>query len=439
VKPPVQAGDVLASKYRIDRVLGSGAMGVVVSARQLDLGFPVAIKFMSAAAAASKAASQRFIREARAAARLRSEHVARVIDFGKLDDGAPYIVMEYLEGADLDALRRQHVRLPPHDVAAYVLQACKGLSEAHANGIVHRDLKPHNLFLTRRPDGTPLVKILDFGVSKLTETLDESGASEPGADLAMTRTSSMMGTPMYMSPEQLRSSRRVDERSDIFSLGVTMYQLVSGKLPFSASSFGDLVIVVTTTLPQPLASLAPDVPPALIAVVERCLAKDPALRYRSVDELAHALAPICDPQRSASGVEAIGTLADAAVSQSQPQQPSRGLVVGLGATGVVAVIGIAALIGFGRSHAQSESAAEEIAPPSATEPSTPQPSAQPSAPEPNVAASAPSASANVPPLASAPPPPNPSARKQGKPPPPPQPSAPPPPPPPRDPFGSPDG
>ena len=209
--PRVEQGDVLAGKYRVDRVLGVGGMGVVVAATHLQLEERVALKFMLPEAYGDPDLAARFTREARAAVKLKSEHVARVLDVGTLDTGAPYIVMEYLDGTDLADELHKKGPLPVHEAAEYVLQACDALAEAHALGIVHRDLKPANLFLTRRGDGSPLVKLLDFGISK-TSAFNDAG-------VAMTKTAAMMGSALYMSPEQMTSPKDVDARADVWALG----------------------------------------------------------------------------------------------------------------------------------------------------------------------------------------------------------------------------
>ena len=210
---PVRPGDVLAGKYRVDRVLGVGGMGVVVAATHLQLQQRVALKFMLDAGLAQPTQVERFGREARAAVRLRSDHVARVLDVGTLETGSPYIVMEYLDGSDIGSVLEQRGAMPVDMAVDCVLQACDAVAEAHALGIVHRDLKPRNLFLTTRNDGRALVKVLDFGISKHTT----------GSDLSLTRTTEIMGSPSYMSPEQFRSAKLVDERTDIWALGAILY------------------------------------------------------------------------------------------------------------------------------------------------------------------------------------------------------------------------
>ncbi len=279
--PPVAPGDVLAGKYCVERVLGFGGMGVVVAALHMQLGQHVALKFLLPDGMANPQVVQRFEREARAAAQLRSEHVARVIDVGRMEAGTPYIVMELLNGQDMGDLLIDSGPLSEVDACDYVLQACEAIAEAHTIGIVHRDLKPKNLFVTRRVDGAPLIKVLDFGISKV------SGA----ADLNLTGTAEIIGSPNYMSPEQLRASRDVDLRSDIWSIGAILYELLGGRVPFVAETLTQLCSMVLTEPPRPLEELRPEVHPELRRVIAKCLEKDPANRFRNIGELAMALAP----------------------------------------------------------------------------------------------------------------------------------------------------
>jgi serine/threonine-protein kinase len=284
MEAPVSTGEVLAGKYRVERVLGVGGMGVVVAAHDLLLERRVAIKFLLSAGLENPEVVARFAREARSAVRIESEHVARVIDVGSLPTGSPYIVMEYLEGSDLAQRIATHGALPIAEAVDYVLQACEAVAEAHKLGIVHRDLKPANLFLTRRADGSNFIKVLDFGISKAV-----SGAAGSVPDLSLTKTSAVMGSPMYMAPEQMRSTRTVDARADIWALGVILYELISGRVPFEATTMPELCALVLTEPPPSLRERCPWVPPALAAAVERCLQKDPAQRYGNLAELAKAL------------------------------------------------------------------------------------------------------------------------------------------------------
>jgi serine/threonine protein kinase len=285
---PVREGDLLAGKYRVERVLGAGGMGVVVAARHVELDQLVAIKFVRDDAIASEDAVQRFLREARAAVKLKSEHVARVLDVGKLESGAPYMVMEFLEGSDLGKILSDHGPAAVDSAADWILQACEAVAEAHAAGIVHRDLKPENLFLARTVGGGQKIKVLDFGVSKAM-----GGAS--GEMSGLTRTRAMLGSPLYMAPEQMRSSRDVDARADVWALGVVLFQMLTDRWPFEADTMPELCLRVVTEPPLSLSSIRPDVPPGIVGVIEQCLEKNPAKRFANAAELATALEPFVQP------------------------------------------------------------------------------------------------------------------------------------------------
>ncbi len=255
------------------------------AARHLALDERVAIKVLAPAAREDREALARLQREARILARVRNEHVVRVIDLGQLDDGAPFMVMEHLTGRDLGSLLEEQGRLAVEPAVNYVLQALVALAAAHANGVVHRDLKPENLFCTRGQDGAWLIKVLDFGISRLERP------SQSRAATSMTGPSAVMGTPLYMSPEQLRDSRGVDARSDIWSIGVVLYELVTGVSPFLGASLGDIAIKIATEPPPPLALIDPSLASGLESVLSRCLSKERDLRFANVAELARALQP----------------------------------------------------------------------------------------------------------------------------------------------------
>lgn len=293
--PGPAGGDLIAGKYRVEAQLGAGGMGVVVAARHVDLGQLFAVKIMRPELAQNVELVARFLREARAAAGLHSEHVARVHDVGKLENGTPYMVLEHLVGVDLDKLLRARGQLPIAEAIDYVLQACEAVAEAHSLGIVHRDLKPGNLFLTHRPGGSTLVKVLDFGMSKLTA---DGGVPEA----SLTAATTMLGSPWYMSPEQVRSSKSVDCRTDIWSLGVIVHKLITGRSAFEAETLSSCLAKIVADSPTALRDVRPDAPAALEAIILRCLEKDVNRRLQNVAELAWALAPFA-PASSQVSVE----------------------------------------------------------------------------------------------------------------------------------------
>jgi serine/threonine protein kinase len=278
-------GEILLGKYRVEDVIGIGGMGRVVKASHLYLQQPVAIKILLPQMAQHQSTVARFLREAQATVRLRSEHIARVMDVGTMPDGTPFMVMEFLEGFDLNQILRHHGPQLAQPVVDLILQACEGLSEAHSIGIVHRDIKPSNFFITRRPDGSMLLKILDFGISKTPQEISE-----------LTGTQTVIGTPTYMAPEQMRTARQTDPRSDIWSMGVVMYQMLAGRPPFEAETYAELVLKVGTDPPSPLHV---PMPAGLDTIVMRCLEKDPKNRIQNVGELARMLAPYASDPLSA--------------------------------------------------------------------------------------------------------------------------------------------
>jgi serine/threonine protein kinase len=289
-------GTILLGKYRIEDLIGTGGMANVVRAAHLYLHQPVAIKILLPQMAESESTKQRFLREAQATVRLKSEHIARVMDVGSMPDGAPFMVMEFLEGNDLNQILRHHGPQQPSIVVDLMLQACEGMAEAHALGIIHRDIKPSNFFITRRPDGSMLLKILDFGISKTPVGYEE-----------LTGTQTVIGTPSYMPPEQMKSGRSADPRSDIWAIGIVMYQLLTGRPPFSGESYAELVLKVGLEAPEPIAI---PLPTGLAEVMLRCLEKDPNTRHQSVGELARMLAPFAtDPISAAQSADrAVRTL-----------------------------------------------------------------------------------------------------------------------------------
>ena len=280
----VAVGDVLAGKYRVERIIGAGGMGMVVAVHHLHLDQQFAIKLMLPDMLGSEEAVARFVREARAAAKIKSDHVVRVFDVDSLANGAPYLVMELLEGKDVAHVLRDEGPFSVENAVDLIVETCEVVAAAHALGIVHRDLKPGNLFATRGPDGRMSIKVLDFGISKVTT---------PGAakGLDMTKTAASMGSPLYMSPEQTESARDVDGRTDIWAIGVILFELLVGRVPFAGKTPIEVALkIVGHAAPRPRDFRA-DIPAPLESVVLKCLEKDPAARYANVGALAAALSP----------------------------------------------------------------------------------------------------------------------------------------------------
>jgi serine/threonine protein kinase len=280
--PILAPGQVLAGKYRVERMLGRGGMAEVYAAHHEILHQTVALKVLLPAVAAIPGAATRFLNEARSAARIRSEHVASVMDVGMREDGSAYIVLEYLDGEELQKLIDRRGPLPPAEAVDYVLQALEAIAHAHAIGIVHRDLKPSNIFLARAAGGVTVVKVFDFGISKApksSESVDESS----------TASQVILGTPTYMAPEQARSAKDVDARADIWAVGVILYRLMTGTLPFDADTIADMLAAILVQPHRPMRLFHPELSIELDAIVSKCLAKNRNDRYRSVSELAAAL------------------------------------------------------------------------------------------------------------------------------------------------------
>jgi serine/threonine-protein kinase len=265
-------------------------MGAVAKATHLLRRAPVALKFMSAAVLSLPGAIERFVNEGVAASQIDSDHVVKVFDVGRLPNGSPYLVMEYLDGVDLgQLLEREGPTLPVERAVHFTIQALRALQTAHAAGIVHRDIKPSNCFVLVK-DGEPdFVKLVDFGISKVRATEDGRGAH-------LTRTNSALGTPLYMSPEQARSPRDVDHRTDLYSVGAILYEMLSGRTPYTAESgeYTELLFKIFTTDPEPLTRLQPNLPEGLAAVVHRALQRDVDARFASASEMAEALVPYAD-------------------------------------------------------------------------------------------------------------------------------------------------
>jgi serine/threonine-protein kinase len=316
----VQPGDVLGGKYAVEAVIGQGGTGYVVAAQHLVLRRRVALKFLRPELAVQSELGHRFLREAQAAAQMTGDHVARVMDADTLPTGEPYLVMEFLEGEDIAAILRRSGPLSFREAAEYIVQACDAVREAHALHIVHRDLKPSNLFLTTGPNGEPRIKVLDFGVSKVLG----SGSSQ-----SLTGSDHVVGSPHYMSPEQVRTPREVDERTDIWSLGATLFTMLTGHVPFDGRSMIEVCGALLCGPPPRVGRFRADVPEGLEQVVLRCLRIDPAERFESASALARELAPftlvhpsaIGDRPRTSSGLSDAGALVSASQSGAPAGRP----------------------------------------------------------------------------------------------------------------------
>jgi eukaryotic-like serine/threonine-protein kinase len=306
-------GTILLGKYRVERELGSGGMGVVLEATHVALGQTVAIKLLNAELARSPDVVARFLREARIAANLPSEHIARASDVGQTETGAPYLVMERLFGHDLEAEMAQRHRFPVAEAVDLVLEACEGVAEAHAHGLVHRDLKPANLFLAERPLRPRILKVLDFGLSK-----------EADEKASLTGTEAVFGTPQYMSPEQIQSAKNVDARSDQHALGMILYEMLAGEPAYKAESVTQLIVVIATQPPPRVRVLRPDVPRALEEAIVRALAKRAVERFGDLAGFAAAIAPFGGADARARAELVRGALAKGGIlGETSAPRPSR--------------------------------------------------------------------------------------------------------------------
>jgi serine/threonine protein kinase len=365
----IEIGAVIAGKYRVERVIGKGGMGVVVAASQPELARTVAIKLIRSDSGEDPSAMARLLREAKAAASIQSEHVARVLDVGTLENGVPFIVMEYLEGSDLQTLLDRDGALRPADAVDYLLQGCEAIAEAHRNGIVHRDLKPANLFIARLAGGRPCVKVVDFGISKAIGR--ETG--EP-----LTKPASVVGSLYHMAPEQMRGGP-VDARTDIWALGLLLYEMLSGRKPFGNRAWPAVAAQVLSDagplLPMPIEGVSDE----LSAVVQKCLSRAPEQRFGTVAELAVALSRF-GSRRAHLSLERIVLLATSTGSLSalalEPTEPARDSVPAFDETRPMppAGLSLAAAGGFApvplsRSRAETPAAATPATPfPVSTEP-----------------------------------------------------------------------
>ncbi len=439
-------GTLVAGKYRVGRPLGAGGMAEVYEAEHVDLGTRLAIKVLRPELTRSPTVVQRFSREAQSAAQLESEHVARVIDVGQHEQ-LPFIVMERLDGDDLAARLAKVGPLPLADAVDHLLQAGQALAEAHARGIIHRDIKPSNLFLAQRPPDDTRIKVLDFGIAKAVST-DSSGE--------LTRTRDVLGSPLYMSPEQLLASSKVGPTSDVWSLGVVLQELITGQPPFDGPSVAAIHAAILEREPAPLLSTHPR---EIAAIIGRCLRKDPTERYQNIRELAAALAPhgTDDARNSLRAIQSWATVSQRTARETSPMadfeldsvadtnvadtevpdsfarpggvtdtswdtdtdatpRRSRGLLIGLALMGVTGVLAFVALRDAPEATAPEATAPEATAPeataPEATAPETRAPATTAPAPAPSAT---PVATTSPPPVPSttvapAPPAPTPTPR-----------------------------
>jgi eukaryotic-like serine/threonine-protein kinase len=307
---PFQIGEMVAGKYRVESIVGLGGMAAVIAATHIELDQKVAVKILLPERAKEPDAIRRFVTEARAAAKLKSDHAARISDVGTASTPGgvviPYLVMELLEGEDLATYIERRGRLSPSEAVDFVLEACDAVQEAHSLNIVHRDIKPPNLFVSKNRDGESVIKLLDFGISKTVERTAPHKSNPSKSDVrSITGENEVMGSPAYMSPEQIRAMKDVDHRTDIWSLGVVLYELLTGRDAFQGTSIQDVMGNVVHTEPDRLESIAPDIPRALSAAVHRCLAKDRAQRFQSIAELVDAICPFASNPRELTGPVAI--------------------------------------------------------------------------------------------------------------------------------------
>lgn len=276
-------GQIYADKYRIVRLLGEGAMGAVYEAENTRIHRRVALKLLHPQLAHKADTLRRFEREAQAAGRIGSQHIVEVLDLGELADGSRFMVLEYLDGTTLDQRIRARRRLTPEEATPIVCQLLEGLGAAHKAEIIHRDLKPANVYLCPRSGaqagGVDFVKILDFGVSKFNVLDDE---------MSMTSTGAVLGTPYYMSPEQAKGSRQIDPRSDLYAVGVILYECITGQVPFSAETFNELIFRIVLESPPPVESFVPNLDPAFTAIIHKAMAREPSERFQTAEEF-HAI------------------------------------------------------------------------------------------------------------------------------------------------------
>jgi serine/threonine-protein kinase len=317
---PLSVGETIGGKYRIDAVLGEGGMGVVFAATHVDLHCPVAIKVIRQELNQQPELIARLMLEARAAAQIKSEHVCRVLDVSRLEGGPPYVVMEYLDGKNLGTILEAKGRLNERLAVDYVLQACEAVAEAHRAGVIHRDLKPENLFLAEFPDGRRAIKVLDFGISKMTGPMVKAAGS------SLTNPSSAMGSPHFMAPEQMTAARDVDARADIWALGTILHQLVTGQLAFDGDSLPAVCAAVLQGNPVPIRDYLAELSPGLEEAILRCLVKSRDQRLGTVAELAQLIAPFGSAQAAQSALR-ISRLSDNSYPSPNSEESSSGTLL----------------------------------------------------------------------------------------------------------------
>lgn len=352
-------GDLVGGKFRITETLGQGGMGIVLGGEHLDLRQLVAIKVLRPALAKEPDALARFLREARAAASIKSRHAVRIYDVGTSEAGVPYMVMERLHGVGVEALLEKQGALPVEQAVQIVVEAAEAIAEAHGLGIIHRDVKPSNLFLSSDASGAPIVKVLDFGISKRV-TVDDGHESA-----SLTAPQTLLGSPQYMSPEQLRDPRSVDERTDVWGLGVTLYELLTGRVPFECDSIPELCALIFNSTPARADTVRPEIPSSLADVIVDCLTKRAEARIQSVPALVARLVPFCHGDMQAIAEQLARTMpassADAVRLRGGAAAPSRsrrGAQI-VGTTAVTVALGVAL---YFRAHFDGTTAPRSGAP-----------------------------------------------------------------------------